>query len=364
MKLRNIVIKIGSAVISNDSGINSETVNNIVDNIQQLLEENTRVVLVSSGAVSRGITVLNNKYKPSTIPYKQALASIGQIFLMNSFIESFGRYGANISQILLTNDLLTNRTRYINAKNTMEVLLSWGIVPIINENDTVSVEELKFGDNDKLAAHVALLIDADLLLILSDVDGLYTGAPDSASSKKIDIVEKVDKKIYDCAKNTGSAMGTGGMRSKLKAAEIVTKSGIECIIAYGKCKNPITTALQNKTRGTRFLAQPRISSKKRWLAFTAKSRGTIEINAGAVKNIKEKGTSLLPVGVTQIKGNFKQNDVLDIIDGSGEIIGKGISFYSAAELAKIKGKHTNEIAAILGQVLYEEIIHRDNMVII
>lgn len=366
MSLNKIVIKIGTAVISDfETGINTHRLKNIVKNVSEIIKkQNAKVIIVSSGAVSSGMFVLNRSSRPQSLPEKQAIASIGQIFLMKRYTDEFNKYGLTISQVLLTNDLLTNRERFVNAKNTLNVLLDWGIVPVINENDTVSVEELRFGDNDRLAALVSILVDADLLLILSDVDGLYSDLPDKPGAYKIDYIEKIDKKIYSYASNVMSKFGTGGMQSKIKAAEVATRSGIDCIICNGQKDDAIARALNEQGFGTFFKAQKPIKARKRWLAFSAKSKGSIVIDKGAVEAVLKRGKSVLPIGIKKVDGNFKENDVIDVLSENGELIARGISFYSAEELDRIKEKKSTEVKKILKENFYEEAIHRDNLVII
>lgn len=365
MNMKRIVIKIGSAVLNDRrAGINASVLSNIVSNINDLLKHKTEVLIVSSGAVSSGMFMLNRSLPYKSLPEKQAIASIGQILLMQMYADEFKKFDTVTSQVLLTNDILTNRERFVNAKNTLNTLLGWYVVPIINENDTVSVEELRFGDNDRLASLVSILVDAELLLILSNVDGLYSNVEGTGALKKIDYVARIDEQVYSFSRGSSSRFGTGGMLTKIQAAEVATKSGISCIICNGKEPDSIRKAIARKNFGTFFAAASPLSAKKRWLAFSTQSTGKIIIDAGAVQAIKEKGKSVLPVGIKSLDGNFKKNDIIDICSEEGESVAKGISYYSAATLKKIIGKRSNEIKDILGVGRFDEVVvHRDNLVL-
>lgn len=361
-----IVIKIGSNILTyTKGGLNQKRINSIAKEVSEICNSGNDVIIVSSGAVAAGLKKLGFKERPKEIRLKQAVAAIGQSSLMWSYEKEFRKFGKKVAQILLTREDFSDRVRYLNAKNTISTLLSYGVIPVINENDTVATEEIKFGDNDQLAALVAALVEAERLIILSDVDGLYPVDPKmNPGAKIIPLVREVTPEIEEMAGGAGSAVGTGGMYSKVLAAKKATSFGIRVNIISGKRKGLITSLLKGKHKGTEFLPMPKkIPSKKGWIAYAVKPKGTIKIDDGAVKAILKLGKSLLPSGITDVEGRFDIGDAVYIVDREGKRIAKGIVNYPSEDIEKIKGKKTSEIGSILGYKYSDEVIHRDNLVI-
>jgi len=358
-RVKTIVVKVGSSLITDSNGISAECVDKLVDDVVFLIKKKYKVVIVSSGAISAGSAVMKKKRMLCTIPEKQALAAIGQSILMDVYRGCFNKRGYEVGQILLTEDDVKHRRRFLNARHTLNALLDMGVVPIVNENDSVVIKEIKFGDNDTLSAHVANIVQADLLILLSDIDGFYWDEHDEEPvSEIIEINDEVRKRC----RGAGSEHGTGGMVTKIKAGEIVIKSGEMMIIANGKTENILKRILQGEKIGTLFSGKTQLKSKKRWLAFNVKSKGKLTIDGGAVKALKENKKSLLAIGITNIEGSFDLGDAVEIVDTKGTIIGKGIVNYTSDELHKIKGKNTQEIKKIFGSKYYEEVINRDDLI--
>ncbi len=362
---KRIVVKCGSAVLTNeDNTLDERVIENIAENVSKLVDKGYVMAIVSSGAVAAGRGIL--KIEPKNIVEKQALASIGQIALMQKYRDFFNKFNHEIAQILLTHDDFKDRRRYLHIKENIEKLINFKIIPIINENDSVVVDEIKFGDNDTLAAMFSGLFNADLLILLTDIDGFYDANPKiNKDAQLIESVKKIDTKIKKLAESTPSRLGTGGMLSKIEAVDRATRLGIPVIIANGKKDNVLVKILNGELYGTFFYPrEDKLKSRKYWLRYSTKSRGKIIIDDGAVNAIRFKGKSLLPIGIKEVEGNFKEGDVIDILDKNGKIIGKGITYYSAEDLKKIKQKDSSKIKEILGYKFSEEAIHRDNMVII
>ncbi|MBF0540836.1 MAG: glutamate 5-kinase [Nitrospirae bacterium] len=359
------VIKIGSSIITDDFGLSEKRIESIVNNISEIHDKGIDPVIVSSGAVAAGKNKLNIKGKITDINLKQAAAAIGQSSLIWAYERAFNKHGKKAAQVLLTQEIFSDRNRYINAKNTLSTLISYRVVPIINENDTVAIEGLKFGDNDRLAALVSTLLNADKLIILSDVDGLYTENPQSKSAKLIPIIKEITTEIEQCAGVTQSLVGTGGMCSKVQAAKIATDNSIPTYIINGNNSGQILDILEDIEVGTKFEPQTkRYGARKGWIASGIKSNGSLILDDGAVNAIISKGTSLLPSGINKIEGQFVRGDAVYCIDKNGNKIAKGLVNYSSEELIKIYGKKTSHIETILGFKYSDEVIHRDNMTII
>lgn len=353
-----VVIKIGTRVITHPDGtLDSGQIEGLVSQISSLKEKGMDVIIVTSGAIGAGMAELGLEKRPQDITELQMCAAIGQGRLIEIYSQAFKKKGHIVAQILLTAEDLRSRTRFLNARNTMLRLLEKGVIPIVNENDTVTVEEIKFGDNDKLSALVTNLTQADLLVILSDVDGLYDG-----KGKVIQKVSRVTKEIEDLCGKTDSILGTGGMQTKLEAARIVTRAGEGMIIANGRKPDVLTEIFKGEPVGTHF--EPHVeglTARKRWLAFFTKPHGNIIIDKGAEEALTQKGKSLLASGITGIKGNFKVGDVVNIVDPNGKKIACGLVNYSSGELEKIKGLRSSEIQKALGYKTSDEVVHRDNM---
>ncbi|OPY88152.1 MAG: Glutamate 5-kinase [Smithella sp. PtaU1.Bin162] len=363
--VKKILIKVGSAVLTGADGLDLKIIDALADEIAELIRQDYSVVLVTSGAIASGKHRLNITGKLKSIPEKQAAAAIGQGRLMRIYSKSFEKNNLYVAQILLTLSDLTDRQRFLNIRNTLSTLLEWKVTPIINENDTVAVDEIKFGDNDNLAALIANIVEADLFINLTSTAGLYDANPtESKKARLIPLVAEFTDEIEAIATAETSSVGTGGMKSKVLAAKKVTAIGIPCIIAPGKKKNILADIIAGKEIGTLFLPMAdRLNSKKYWIAFTLHSRGRITVDDGARKALLEKGKSLLPSGVIDVEGDFTVGDPVSCIDRAGTVIAKGLVNFSSAEIRKIMGLKTTKIAQILGHKDYDEIIHRDNLVI-
>ena len=366
--VKRIVVKIGTSTLANaDGSLNEDKIKQIVANLSEL-NENAEVVFVTSGAVGAGMGQMKLAHKPKSIVEKQALAAIGQVSLIHLYQILFWAHGKTIAQLLLTKDDFSDRRRYLNMRSVLRSLLAKKIIPVINENDPVvgeGIRGVKVGDNDTLSALVAGLIEADLLVILTDIDGLYDKNPSVfADAKFINLVENLDDSIRAAAGAEGSKFGTGGMRTKITAAEMATKNGTHLIIANGADPRNIVRAAQGCEVGTLFLAgKNRINSRKYWLAYSAADKGSVAIDAGAAKALKE-GKSLLAVGIREVVGEFERGETLAIKDANGLALARGITNYSSAELALIKGRKSEEIEAVLGYKYEDEALHIDNIALI
>ena len=364
--LKKIVIKVGTSTLTKEDGsLNIEKINRIVKEISLLNNEGYEVVLVTSGAVGAGMGTLNMSERPKTLTEKQAVAAVGQVALTHLYKDLFLEYDKTIAQILLTKSDFSNRKRYLNARNVSLNLLKKGIVPIVNENDAVVSDEIKVGDNDTLSALVAGLIDADLLIILSDIEGLYDKNPQkNKDAKLIKLVGKIDEDIKKMAGMEGSKFGTGGMYTKIIAAEMATKIGTNLVIASGGEPGNIGKIINYEMIGTLFVRKDKkIKSKKYWLAYGTNKNGNIFIDNGAEKALKN-GNSLLPVGIKKVEGKFDKGTVVQILNSEGIIIAKGISNYSSEEINVIRGYKSDEIEEILGYKYDDNVVHIDNLTIL
>lgn len=365
-KIKRVVIKIGSNILASaEQGLNTTRLRALVKDISEVIDAGHEVVIVSSGAVAAGLKKLNLRKKPDDIKLKQAAAAIGQSSLMWAYEHNFAKFGKKVAQVLLTRNDIANRLRYINAKNTMFTLMSYGVIPLINENDPVAVDEIKFGDNDMLAALTAGLVEADMLIILSDVEGLYSKDPHEKGSKIIKHVDKITNRIEKMAGGKSSAVGTGGMYSKLLAAKQANDHGIPVVIMSGKKSSLLPRFIKGKEVGTYFEPRKeRLSSKKGWIAYGVRAKGSIYLDEGAVKALTEMGRSLLPSGIARVDGSFEVGDCIKCNNAEGKKIAKGLTNYSSKDLEKIKGKKTSQIEKILGYKYSDEVIHRDNLVVV
>ncbi|NLA74587.1 MAG: glutamate 5-kinase [Deltaproteobacteria bacterium] len=363
--IRRIVIKAGSGILTGKDGLNNVVINSLTSDICNLRSKGFEVILVSSGAIAAGMKKMGYEKRPDGISEKQAMAAIGQGRLMMAYEKAFGCHGVTVAQILITRDDLNNRRRYLNARNTVLTLLSWGVVPIINENDTVVIDEIKFGDNDNLSAMVANMTGSNLLTLLTDIDGLYDDDPRSNNNARlIPLIKKIAGSHLQYANSVPGALGTGGMASKITAARKATLKGIPVIIANGYTKNIIRKVMKGEEVGTLFLPQTKtICGRKHWIAFTRAIKGEIIIDDGAVKALIKNGKSLLPSGVIGLSGKFNRGDSVQIVDRNGNEIAAGMVDYSYSELEKIKGLNSQKIEDMLGFKHNDEIIHRDNLLI-
>lgn len=361
--VKRIVVKIGSSSITTDDGdISQEKVLLFVKDVSTLIKRGYEVVIVSSGSISAGAGRLQKDRRKLSIPDKQALAAVGQTILMNQYQKLFLNEGFEIGQILLTEDDVKNRRRFLNARNTFNSLLHMSVVPIVNENDSVVIKEIKVGDNDTLSSHVAHIVEADLLILLSDIDGFYNDLNDP---EPIDHVEEITQDVLKSAGGSGSVHGTGGMITKLKAAEMIIKAGEMMIIALAEKKGILSEILDGKKIGTLFYnnSNNSLRGRKRWIEFNMKTMGAIKVDSGAKRALIDTKKSLLAIGITGYVGNFNPGDAVNIVDENDEKIGKGIVNYSDNELKQIKGKKTTEIKELLENTFYDEVINRDNMII-
>ena len=360
---KKIVIKIGSSILVDEKGKPKKLwLKEFAKDIKLLIKKNKQIVIVSSGAIAMGCEYLGIKKKILKVDKSQAVASIGQIELMDFYKKTFDKNKIKISQILLTLDDTEQRRRSINAKRTIDNLLKMGIVPIVNENDTTATTEIKYGDNDRLAARVSQIIGADCLLLLSDVEGLYTDNPKkNKKAQLIKLVREIDEKIKKYASKTENYYGSGGMKTKIEAAKICQLAGCYMAIANGNYINPIKKIIENK-KCTWFLPKiSKLDARKQWIIGSIAPKGEVIIDEGAVKAINN-GKSLLPAGVRKINGIFEKGDHILIKDESSKERGRGISSFSSLEIEKIKGSHSSKIINILGYSSREEIIHKDDLV--
>jgi len=361
---RRIVVKVGSSTLTYANGkLNLYQLERLVRELADLKNQGLEIILVSSGAVGAGMGKMEFEERPKNIPEKQALAAIGQGILMHLYEKFFSEYGKTVAQVLLTREDLTNRDKFLNARNTLLTLLRLGVLPIINENDTVAYEEIKFGDNDTLAALVSGLIDADLLVILSDIDGLYTADPRHvATAQLIKVVAEITPEITELAGGTGTNVGSGGMTTKLQAAKIASNSGIPMLVTNGSREGVIRDTIKGINPGTLFIPREhhRLKTRKAWIAFGSRAKGRLLVDSGAENALVEKGKSLLPSGITAVEGNFQRGSVVSIIGQSGEIA-RGIVNYASLEISNLKGCQSKDIYKILGYKDYDEVVHRDNL---
>ncbi|HBG45533.1 MAG TPA: glutamate 5-kinase [Deltaproteobacteria bacterium] len=363
---RRVVIKVGSAVVAARPADGPDIFTRLADEIKGLKEAGREAAIVSSGAIALGMRRLGMKERPATIPERQAAAAVGQGSLMALYDSAFSKVGEKAAQVLLTHDDLGSRKRFLNARNTLTALFRLGIVPVINENDTVAVEEIKFGDNDALSALATNLVEADLLIILSDIDGLYDKDPKAfPDAKKLALVEDVDELNIDTIINTANSLGTGGIKTKCEAARRAAHYGAATIIANGNKPGIVSRLLAGEEEGTLFLPkEDRLTSKKHWIAFSARPSGRVFVDDGAKEALLNKGRSLLPTGIRDVDGSFDAGEVVHCVDLLGKEFARGVANYSSSEIQKIKGLNTAELVGVLGYKVYDEVIHRDNLVVL
>ncbi|MBI3995239.1 MAG: glutamate 5-kinase [Nitrospirae bacterium] len=365
--VKRLVVKIGSSLIaSRDHGLNHTLLEALAQEMAELKRQEHEIVIVSSGAILSGLEKLGIKHRPKSLPVKQAAAAVGQSRLIWAYEKAFEAHGLKVAQVLLTQDDLADRKRFLNSRNTLMTLLGLDVIPVINENDTVVVEEIRFGDNDNLAGLVTHLIDSQLLVILSDVEGLYTDDPrHHPEAVLIPVVTKINAETERHAKDTATSEGTGGMRSKILAARTVAGYGVPTVVAGGRRAGVLSEILKGNEVGTLFLPEDgKRNSRKQWIAFTKRTKGRLWLDAGAVEALAAKGKSLLPSGIVRVEGRFEAGDAVSCMDPQGREAAKGLVNYSSHDLSRIRGVKTTEIAGILGTKDYDEAIHRDNLVIL
>jgi len=364
---RRLVIKVGTYTLNDKAGrLDREHMRDLVGQIASLHRAGRELILVSSGAIAAGVELLELPERPRDIPSLQAASSVGQGLLLRLYTEFFAAHDILVGQVLFTQYDFAHRQQYLNARNTFRSLLEQGVVPLVNENDTVAVEEIRFGDNDRLAALVAVLTDADLLIMLSDIKGLYTADPKRERGARI--IREVEKITPEMTRSAGKALeehSSGGMAAKLEAARIATASGIGVVMAGGREADVLAAVLEGKQVGTYFHpGKKRLRDHKHWIAFGSRPRGTIVIDGGAREALVHGGKSLLPAGVLECRGNFVSGDAVEVVDEGGRKIARGLCGLSAAELEDVKGMRTDEAARRLGGEQCEEVIHRDYLVIV
>ncbi|WP_281697734.1 MULTISPECIES: glutamate 5-kinase [Acidaminococcus] len=365
---KRVVVKVGTSTITYSNGkINYEKIEKLARIMTDLQNQGKEMILVSSGAGAAGVGRLGLDAKPSTIPGKQACAAVGQGILMHIYERLFGEYGQVVAQVLLTKADMVNRHSYANARNALQEMISWGVIPIINENDVVAIDEFKIGDNDNLSALVASLADADLDILLSDIDGLYTANPKThPEAKLVSVVEEVTPAIEATAGGVGSKNATGGMLTKLQAAKNAMSAGIALVIANGENLEVLRRIMKGEPVGTLFVPRENhLRFRNQWLAFGSKISGQLIVDDGLAKALRQKGScSILPVGITRVEGNFDSGDTVSVLDQEGHELARGMTNYSAEDLELIKGCKTGQIEEKIGYKHYDEVIHRDNLVVL
>lgn len=361
-----LVVKVGTNVLSTDDDqLDADRIASLAEQLHQICDTGRKLVLVSSGAIGAGMGLLGLKQRPKDLPHLQAAAATGQAHLIHIYDKALRPHGRHAAQILLTANDFKSRSRYLNVRNTLRTLAEYRTIPIVNENDTVSTEEIKLGDNDRLAAMVAGLIQADLLIILSVVDGLLTADPTDANSRRIPFVERFDDDLLNLVGASKSSRGTGGMRTKLEAVHTATAVGVNVVIANGKQSNVLTEILNGNDIGTLFLGEgDGVSAWKRWIGYTMPPKGRFVLDHGARKAVEQQGKSLLAAGIARVEGEFSKGEVVSLVDvETGEEFARGLSNYDSVAAKTIAGRRKDEITKTLGSVPYDEVIHRDNLVV-
>ena len=364
-RARRVVVKIGSSLLADATdGICQDVVDRLVDDLACFMADGVQVVVVTSGAVALGRVDRGWLNRELTVHEKQAAAAIGQPKLMSAYAGAFARHDRSVAQMLLTKDDLRHRRRYLNASNTSETLFSAGVVPIVNENDTVVVAEIKFGDNDSLGALVSLVVDADLLVMLTDVEGLFDSNPnENANAARVGVVEHLNEAHIAMAGGKGSSFGTGGMASKLSAARVATRNGVAAAIISGRKPDALRRLLNGEDEGTLFLCGvDRQTRRKHWITEVLNPVGEIHVDAGAAQALLKQGSSLLPIGVVAVDGVFDKGDCIEIVGPEG-VVARGLCNYSAEEMRRIKGHASSDVESILGYRDFTSVIHRDNLVL-
>lgn len=365
-RAKRIVVKVGSAVLTQADGLNLEVMVRLAQDICALIREGREVVLVSSGAVAAGRKRLALGDRALVMREKQAAAALGQVRLMREYEDIFQNLDQKVAQVLLTHGDLANRDRYLNVRNALFTMFDWQVLPIINENDTVSVNELRFGDNDTLGAMTTNMIDADLFVCLTDVDGLYTGNPAvDPTARMVTTVATVDAEVEAMAGHVSGALGTGGMRSKIMAARMVSVRGGSSFIGHGRQPGTLRRLFAGEPVGTFFLPQQeKLHSRKHWIAYTLRPKGFLVLDDGACQAVTGGGKSLLPSGILETRGNFQIGDPVHCLDRNEEALAAGLVNYSSEHIRRIQGKRSSAIKDVLGFMDSEEVIHRDNLVVL
>lgn len=363
--VRTLVVKVGTNALSTDDDrLDPERIADLADQLHQLVSTGRKVVLVSSGAIGAGMGLLGLKSRPKDLPHLQAAAATGQAHLIHMYDQHLRPHGYHAAQLLLTANDFKSRARYLNVRNTLLTLAEYNTIPIVNENDTVSTDEIKLGDNDRLAAMVANLLPADLLIILSVVDGLLTGDPSLPTSQRIPMVKEFNEELLQLVGASKSSRGTGGMQSKLESVRTATEVGTHVVIAHGKQPRIIESIMKGHDVGTMFQAEVEaVPAWKRWIGYTIAPKGKLFVDAGARRAVEEQGRSLLPIGMTRIEGEFQKGEVVALVDPEGYEFARGLVNYDANAARQLCGLRREDIAQTLGTAPYDEVIHRDNLVV-
>jgi glutamate 5-kinase len=363
---RRIVVKVGSGVLTEDGALRRSVFGEIARQVAALRAEGRELVLVSSGAIAVGSRTLGWNGPGRSIPEKQAAAAVGQIGLVELYRRRFARHGLHVAQVLVTRTGLEARERFLNARHTLLKLLELGVVPIVNENDTVATDEIRFGDNDNLSATIVNLVDADLLVILTDVDGLHRSPPVAGARRPplFGVVEAVTAEVAQAAQGSQRAFGRGGMTTKLEAAQASAQRGASTVVCNGRRRGVILRVAAGEPVGTLFLGRERLGSRKHWLAFTTATRGELVIDEGAARALVERGKSLLPAGIAEVRGRFGSGDAVACTDRAGRTLARGLVAYDADAIRRIAGRPTREIVQVLGYSNGDEVIHRDHLVLL
>jgi glutamate 5-kinase len=370
-RARRIVVKVGSSILTRDGKLRHRVFGEIARQVSALRDAGRELVVVSSGAIAIGSRRLGWSHPGRSIPEKQAAAAVGQIGLVEIYQRRFAKHGKQVAQVLVTREGLEAREHFLNARHTLGKLLELGVVPIVNENDTVATEEIRFGDNDNLSATVVNLVAADLLVILTDVDGLWKSPPEPgprarrpANPPIFDVVESVTPEVLRAAQGASSVFGRGGMATKLEAAQAAARCGASTAVCNGLAKDVLLQVAAGERVGTLFLAGQRLASRKHWLAFTMRTRGELVIDQGAALAVVERGKSLLPAGIQEVRGKFGMGDPVAVIDARGTLLARGLVAYSSDEIRRIAKLPAREIRPVLGYSNGDEVIHRDDLVLV
>ncbi|MBW2094795.1 MAG: glutamate 5-kinase [Deltaproteobacteria bacterium] len=363
--VKRVVIKVGSGVLTTNNGLNLEVIRGLTAQMIDLRKRGIEIVLISSGAIAAGLRKMGFSKRPQSVSQQQAIAALGQSRLIMVYEEAFGQHGQRVAQILLTRDDLTHRRRYLNARNTLFTLLSWDIIPIINENDTVVVDEIKFGDNDSLSAMVTGMTESQLLVSLTNIDGFFDRDPRChEDASLIHVVQQFDRNIMKCASSIPGFLGSGGMASKVKAAQRVSMRGVPTIIANGLKPGILNSIFAGKNEGTLFMpAETRLCNRKHWIAFTKAPKGVLVLDAGAERAILKQRRSLLPSGIVGVEGRFSMGNAVLLVNKKGDELAMGLVNYHSGDIRKIMGLQSGEIENRLGFKYDDEVINRDNLVI-
>jgi glutamate 5-kinase len=365
-RARRIVVKLGSSILTRDGILRPRRVADLARQIATLCDEGKEIVVVSSGAIALGSRKLGWTVPGRSIPEKQAAAAVGQIELSELYRRRFARRGRHVAQVLLTRTELQQHERFLNARHTLHTLLSLGVVPIVNENDTVATEEIRFGDNDNLSATIVNLVGAELLVIATDVDGLYANPPQAGAPRPplLDVVEEISPEIARAAGGSASAFGRGGMTTKLEAARAAARCGAATVLCNGHARDVLLRVAHGEPVGTLFLTRSRLASRKHWLAFTTHTRGQIVLDDGAVRALVERGKSLLPAGIQAVRGSFGIGEPVGCVDAQGVEVARGLVAYASDAIARIAGLPTPKVPQVLGYSNGDEVIHRDDLVLL